>query len=422
MIPVEWVPAIVLLLFAVGSAFALERSRKRNIALEQDRSGYVQIFEQANDGVIVLDFVNGRIHRANPRAAAMLGLSVERLEGSTIFDVHFPEDLERSAMRIADVWSSGGLVYDDIPFRTATGERLAVECSAKVTQYDNKPAVVIYARDISERLKLQQQVAEKNALVEHQNREMLSGLRYAQGIQAGMLPSLGQFRTTFSDAHVFYRPRDIVSGDFFWSAKVGERTVVAAADCTGHGVPGALLSMTGIALLQQIVAGRGVTDPAAVLSELRTDLLRALAHQEGEGQLRDGMNIGCFTFDATDGSAFYAGALCPLYILRKGMDAVEEMKGDRIPVGFQEELLKPFHTHPITVGKGDRIYLASDGFADQFGGPAGRKFKASSLRNLIAATGSLSLSAQGRMLERSFVEWMGQEDQIDDVMVLALQL
>ncbi|MFZ1665634.1 MAG: PAS domain S-box protein, partial [Flavobacteriales bacterium] len=268
LIALAWPAAALLLVVVAGLAFAFFRLRSRLAQMALGHAGIERIIEQANDGILVLDFVSGKLHHANPRIARMLGYSLEEIRDRTVFDLHFPEDLHRSAERIADVWAGGGLVYDDLPFRTIEGERLPVECSGKVTEYQGKPAVVIYARDISERLRLEGEVKEKNRLVEQQNKDMLSGLRYAQGIQMGMLPSLGELRASFTDAFVINRPRDVVSGDFYWSTRVGDQLVVAMADCTGHGVPGALLSMTGIALLQQVV-GSGAKSPERILFEMR---------------------------------------------------------------------------------------------------------------------------------------------------------
>jgi PAS domain S-box-containing protein len=419
---IEWLPALLLLAVAVGLAMAYSRLNSRVEQVEHDRDGHRQVVDQANDAVLVLDLVSGHIHRANPRAVQLLGHEQGGLQAKTIFDLHFPEDLDRSARRIADAWAAGGLVYDDIPFRSAAGDRLPMECSVKVGSYAGQPAIVLYARDIRERLRLQNEVAEKTALVEHQNAEMRSGLRYARGIQTGMLPSMGQLRGAFTDAFVIFRPRDIVSGDFYWSAQVGRHVVVAAADCTGHGVPGALLSMTGIALLQQVVVGRGFTDPAQVLGALRAELLRALVHQDGEAQLRDGMNMGLLCFDVESREVAYSGALCPLYVLRKDGVALEEVKGDRMPVGYAEGELAAFVAHTLALASGDRLFLASDGFADQFGGKLGKKLKTSGLKEWLVRTRFVSHAEQGRLLDIAFTEWMGANEQVDDVLLLGLEI
>ena len=421
----NWNDLIPLLasVIAVGAvSFAFIRKRGTSPPGASDAQGYKRLFDQAFDGAIVLDVANGRIHLANQRAADLLGHSLESLSTKSIFDLHFPEDLDRSSLRIADAWTEGGLVYDDIPFRTADGQRLPVECSVKVTEHMGRPAVVLYLRDIRERLRLQQEIAERNALVELQNNELLSGLRYAQGIQQAMLPSLSQVRAGFIDAFILYRPRDIVSGDFYWSAQAGPKSILAVADCTGHGVPGALLSMTGITLLQGIVSGRGVTSPARVLGELRSELLRSLAHQEGDSHVRDGMNIGIISYDRVTRECEFSGALCPLYIVRANGGGLEEVKGDRIPVGYHEGTMRDFTPHLIALHEGDRLFLGSDGFADQFGGPQGRKLKTAGMKEMIARVTGDNLCRQGRALEQGFLEWKGGLDQLDDVTLVGVRV
>ncbi len=416
-----WFSLALSLLCAVGLIFAYNRLRSKLEGEERKRAGIQQIIDQANDAIIVLDFVSGRIYHANPSAGVMLGRSVEALEGMTVFDLHFPEDLHRSAERIADVWANGGMVYDDIPFRNEQGERLPVECSGKVTEFRGRPAVVIQARDISERLRLQKEVAEKNALVEQQNSDMRSGLRYAQGIQAGMLPTLGELRASFADVFVINKPRDIVSGDFYWSARVGNKVVLAVADCTGHGVPGALLSMTGIALLQQVVS-QGAITPDRVLMELRTELMRTLAHQAEEGQIRDGMTIGLLVWESVTGVAEFAGSLCPLHILRNGSKELEVIRGERIPLAYHDATLRPYVKHVLQLAPGDRLYMGSDGFADQFGGPEGKKLKSAVLKELLSSTGTLPMHEQMDALRSAFAAWRGELDQVDDVLLLGLQV
>ena len=418
----ELVPLLASLIAVGAVSFAFIRKRVVTAPPANDQHGYKRLFDQAFDGAIVLNVANGRIHLANQRAADLLGHSLEALSTKSIFDLHFPEDLDRSSLRIADAWSEGGLVYDDIPFRTAAGERLPVECSVKVTEHLGRPAVVLYMRDIRERLRLQQEIAERNALVELQNNELLSGLRYAQGIQQAMLPSLSQVRAGFIDAFILYRPRDIVSGDFYWTAQAGPKSILAVADCTGHGVPGALLSMTGITLLQGIVSGRGVTSPARVLGELRSELLRSLAHQEGDSHVRDGMNIGIISYDRVTRECEFSGALCPLYIVRANGGGLEEVKGDRIPVGYHEGTMRDFTPHLIALHEGDRLFLGSDGFADQFGGPQGRKLKTAGMKEMIARVTGDNLCRQARALEHGFLEWKGGLDQLDDVTLVGVQV
>lgn len=385
-----------------------------------DLAGYKRLFEQAFDGAMVLDVADGRIHLANQRAAEMLGHALENLSGKTIFDLHFPGDLDRSARRIADAWLDGGLVYEDIPFRHADGSAVEVECSVKVSEQLGRPAVVIYLRDIRERLRLQREVAERNMQVERQNEEMQSSLRYASGIQQAMLPSPGQLRAAFGDAFVIHRPRDIVSGDFHWCTRTGSRSMLAVADCTGHGVPGALLTMTGITLLRQITEGRGLHEPAEVLAELRQELLRTLVHQEDEGQLHDGMDIAFLTWDRLTGECLFSGALSNMHLVRAD-GTPEEVKGDRVPIGWNDGKVRPFTQHALQLAPGDRVFLCSDGWADQFGGPEGRKLKASGLKAMLQALPKGALCGQGKSLEQRFTAWKGTLDQVDDVTLVGFQ-
>jgi PAS domain S-box-containing protein len=418
---IHWLPALVSLVIVAGLALALRMSRARLSIVSEERDRYLQVFEQANDGVFLLDLANGAIRSANAKAASMLGYTMAEFRSKTIFDLHFKQDLDKSALRIADAWGNDGLIYEDLPFCTAQGATLHVECSVRVTAFNGGPAVLFFARDITERVRLKQEVDVKNAQVERHNQEMRSGLRYAQGIQMGMLPSLGQLRASFADAFAFFRPRDIVSGDFYWSARVGDQVVVAVADCTGHGVPGALLSMTGIGLLQQVVCGRGILSPAEALNEMRVELMQALAHQDGEGPVRDGMNIGMICYDTVTRECEFSGALCPLYIYRAHNGEIEEVKSDRMPVGFQEGTLRSFTPHLFNLSPGDRMYMASDGFADQFGGPLGKKMKTSGLKELLSATCNRSTCSQGHALEQAFTAWMGTHEQVDDVLLVGLQ-
>ncbi len=418
----EWIPVLASLCAVGAVSVAFMRQRGKGASTSVPEPGYKRLFDQAFDGALVLDVANGRIQLANQRAADQLGHTLESLQTKSIFDLHFPKDLDRSALRIADAWSAGGLVYDDIPFRTADGQCLPVECSVKVTEHAGRPAVVLYMRDIRERLRLQQEIADRNALVELQNNELLSGLRYAQGIQQAMLPSLSQVRSAFSDAFILFKPRDIVSGDFYWCVQVGQKSILAVADCTGHGVPGALLSMTGITLLQQIVTGRGITAPARILGELRTELLRSLVHQDSDSHVRDGMNIGIIAYDRVTRECEFSGALCPLYIIRSEGTALEEVKGDRLPVGYHEGTVREFTPHLIQLDPGDRIFMGSDGFADQFGGPQGRKLKTAGLKEMILHVPAGNLCKQGKALDKSFMDWKGALDQLDDVTLVGVQV
>lgn len=411
---------VALLGAASGLAFAYNRLRTRHDRIERDRTSYLEVLEGSNDGFFVINFVNGRIYQANEKAAGMLGYARQELQGLTIFQLHPDSVLHRSAERIADAWEQKGAVYDDVPLLTANGDLLQVESSVRVTSYDGKPAIILFIRDISERLALQAKVNEQQALVQRQNTDLLSSIRYAQRIQRAVLPEATELLQHFPESYILFRPRDIVSGDLFWFAEVDGLKVVAAADCTGHGVPGALLSLIGASLFEEVVLQRRITEPAAILDAMREGFEQALNKGDDEAGHRDGMNASIAVIDQRERRLRFAGAYHPLYLLRN--DAITELKGDRMPIGLQDGVAKPFAQHELRYQSGDRVYLFSDGITDQFGGPLGKKLRSAGLKQWLAETAALSMDDQHQAISDRFRAWKGTEEQIDDVLLIGVEL
>jgi serine phosphatase RsbU (regulator of sigma subunit) len=217
----------------------------------------------------------------------------------------------------------------------------------------------------------------------------------------------------FTDAFVLYRPRDIVSGDFYWAHTAPDgKKLIAVGDCTGHGVPGAMMSMLGTAFLDDIVVESGETNPGKILNKLRDAVKKAMSKGAG----RDGMDMSLCVLDGQ--RLYFAGANLPLYILRQ--KEIIELKGDKQPLGHQPAGEKPFGTQTMELNKGDRIYLFSDGFADQFGGPRGKKFKYSALREKLCRSGEQSAKLQMNYLEAELNAWKGDLEQVDDICVVGI--
>ncbi|MBK8500355.1 MAG: SpoIIE family protein phosphatase [Flavobacteriales bacterium] len=409
---------VVLLGASVVISNAYNRLHKRNQRAEQDRQSLMEVLEGSNDALFVINFVNGRIYQANERAAIMLGYSREELAHLTIFQLHPDEHLQSSALRIADAWENKGAIYEDIPLLKADGGIIEVESSVRVTSYDGKPAVILFARDIRERLALQRRVAEQQVVVGRQNRDLLSSIRYAQRIQRAVLPEAEQLQEIIPESFILFRPRDIVSGDLYWFAEVDGMLVIAAADCTGHGVPGALLSLIAAELFRESVMEERITDPARILDALRTGFVHALNRNDG-GDNRDGMNVGMATLDPKRGQLQYAGAYGPMYLVRDG--ELIEFKGDRMPIGQHEGTPKPFGREVIDLQAGDRFYLFSDGLCDQFGGPLGKKLRSAGLKQWLIGSADLSMEDQYQAVSDRFRQWKGGEEQVDDVLLIGVQ-
>ncbi len=271
--------------------------------------------------------------------------------------------------------------------------------------------------------------------IEFIHEELTSSIRYAQRIQQAMLPSLDLLGEAGLDYFVFFKPRDIVSGDFYWVGRQENLLVIAVADCTGHGVPGAFMSMLGIAFLKEIVMKEYITQPALVLKKMRKEIVRSLKQEHGATQ-RDGMDIALCTIDLSTLELQFAGANNPLYIVTGCSSLVTgklnqkpvtsnqqliEIKPDKMPIGIHERMdAFTLQTHQLQ--KGDCIYLFSDGMADQFGGPAGKKFKYKPLKELLMVNGQQPMAAQRESIDKLFSEWKGALEQVDDVTIMGISI
>lgn len=268
-----------------------------------------------------------------------------------------------------------------------------------------------------------EQITRQKEEIEQQNKDITASIRYAKRIQEALLPLDSALRHGFSGAFVFFRPRDIVSGDFYWSLISDDAVLFAVADCTGHGVPGALMSVMGAAFLSEIVNERGVTDPAEALNLLRLKVITALhrqgeEEQENDEQLRDGMDMILCRLEPATGQLRFACANNPLWLLRDG--AITEFEPDKFPVGLHHGQLQYFRSNKIDLKRGDRLFLFTDGFADQFGGPQEKKFGYKRMRELLVQTGNLPAQEQRSAIEQAFLAWKEEHEQVDDVLLVGL--
>ena len=260
------------------------------------------------------------------------------------------------------------------------------------------------------------EVVTKSIELEEKNRDITASIRYAERIQAAMLPPENFFNDTF----VLFMPKDIVSGDFYWMHDAGDRQYIAVVDCTGHGVPGAFMSIIGHNSLNKIVKERGIKPPSEILDHLNIEVVHALL-QRSEKAVRDGMDISLLAYDTRSKFVEYSGAYQPLYHVRDGRVTI--YRADRFPIGMidgQEK--KIFTNHRIEVQKGDMLYLFTDGFADQFGGEEEKKFKTINIRSLLAEICSSPVDEQKRLLNKAIRDWMGDIPQVDDILFIGTRI
>ncbi len=265
------------------------------------------------------------------------------------------------------------------------------------------------------------EVLRQKSEIELKNRDILDNLQYAKRIQEAILPEIKLIYSTLQDSFIIYLPKDIVSGDFYSFAQKNDRVIIAASDCTGHGVTGAFMSMIGTSLLNQIINENSVTQPAQILTDLNTGIVEALKQTEGENEVHDGMDIALCSIDLATSKLIYAGANRPLWIFKKGEMSLVKPTKSAIG-GYQSSRTEEFTQHEIQLSKGDTIYLFTDGYADQFGGPEGKKMLSKRFREMLKEIQHLPMNEQEKFLLKAFNDWKGNVGQVDDVLVIGVRL
>jgi serine phosphatase RsbU (regulator of sigma subunit) len=255
---------------------------------------------------------------------------------------------------------------------------------------------------------------------EKQKKELLASIKYASYIQNALLPSKSAVKKICEDHVIFFQPRDIISGDFYWIQKRSNKIFWVVGDCTGHGVPGALMSVLGISMLNQVVHSNRFQSASDVLNQLREHIMRAL-HQTGkEQEQKDGIDMGLCIINTETKHIQFAGAYNSLYIIRD--KHLHIIKGDRMPIGihlFEEE---SFTTSEYSYKKSDMLYMFSDGFADQFGGEEHKKLKYPEFRKLLIKVSAMKCADQENYLSDYFYSWKANEKQVDDVLIMGLRM
>jgi ligand-binding sensor domain-containing protein/serine phosphatase RsbU (regulator of sigma subunit)/ABC-type amino acid transport substrate-binding protein len=253
-----------------------------------------------------------------------------------------------------------------------------------------------------------------------QKNEIIESINYAQRIQAAMLPPEPYLYELLDEAFVLFKPKDIIGGDFYWVKQLNQYVILVAADCTGHGIPGALMSMLGMSFLNEIVQTREITKPSRVLDELRDQIKRTLRQHGQPDETKDGIEMAICVLDKRKRIMQFAGAYNPLYLLQdeNGVPQLKEIKGDRMPVGYFQGRPKPFVNHEIKLEIGDTFYIFSDGFIDQKGGKANRKFMSKHFKNLLLKIHDHPLYEQKNILSQTLDNWMDGHDQIDDILII----
>jgi serine phosphatase RsbU (regulator of sigma subunit) len=331
-----------------------------------------------------------------------------------------------SALTTQEILINGGMLVATVAI---------ISCVLIQSRYNLTKKEIIARLALAESNK---ELAHKNDVIEEKNKDITDSINYAKRIQEAILPAIDLKNKLFPEAFVLFQPRDIVSGDFYWFTEKNGKRLIAAVDCTGHGVPGAFMSMIGNAFLNQIVNEKGITKPSDILNQLRELIIAALKQTGAEGENQDGMDISLLSFDTINNIVEFAGANNPVWIIKATGNKVpiaigegpgensspilEEVKGDKQPIGIYTGPAKPFTNHAIKINAGDVLYISTDGFADQMGGSTGKKFRYKTFKDQVTSMVHLSMKEQENALRKIINEWKGGYDQTDDILVIGIRV
>jgi serine phosphatase RsbU (regulator of sigma subunit) len=263
------------------------------------------------------------------------------------------------------------------------------------------------------------EIMQSHSIIEQKNKDITDSINYAKRIQEGILPPHESINLYIPDSFLIFRPRDIVSGDFYWFAETKEHFLLATVDCTGHGVPGGFMSMIGHTLLNEIVNQKGIEDPGKILDLLDIGVKKAIKSKD-ETESKDGMDVALLSFTKDLKTVQFAGAFRPLLFMREGI--LSEYKANRFPIGAGSYVKTAFDTHTIHLQKGDALYIFSDGYADQIGGKGGKKFMTKQFKELIQSNNQLDMQKQGMVFELALDKWQGEQEQMDDILVIGIRI
>jgi tetratricopeptide (TPR) repeat protein len=283
--------------------------------------------------------------------------------------------------------------------------------------------VLIFSGIVYNRFKLsqtQKTIIEAQKLkVEEAHKEITDSISYAKRIQTAILPPQKLVKEYLPQSFVLYKPKDIVAGDFYWMEHRGDSILFAAADCTGHGVPGAMVSVVCNNGLNRSVREYNLSEPGKILDKTREIILEEF--EKSEEEVKDGMDISLCSLNMKERKLEWSGANNPLWIIRKDAHEIEEIKANKQPIGKYADI-KPFTTHELKLSEGDTVYVFTDGFQDQFGGEKGKKFKAAKFKELLLQIQSLSMEEQRVRIDEAFESWRGKIEQVDDVCVIGVRV
>lgn len=388
-------------------------TERRRAELEQRMRSKMQALSE-NSPDLITRLEEGSISYINPIIETYTGKNPESFLNKKVTETELDASVLESWLKIVEeVNATSGKVATEMDFPSEMGKRvMQVNAIPEFDESEKLESVLVVSHDITDRKMIELEIQNKN-------KKITESINYAKRIQTAILPNSRVISKALPDSFILYKPRDVVSGDFPWFMQVKDDIFIAAVDCTGHGVPGALLSLIGYFLLNDIVRSRKITEPGKILDLLDEGVTTTL-RQDEDATTKDGMDIALCKINTATCEVEYAGAHRPLYIMKNG--AMEEVKGNKFPIGggiFKNQT--NFTNTKIKLSKGDSIYYSSDGFPDQFGGPEGRKFGPKRTREIIERVHTKSMAEAVTVFDHEWESWRGDHKQTDDVLLIGIK-
>jgi PAS domain S-box-containing protein len=388
--------------------------RRRAEREERLRSKMQSLSENSPDLITRLT-QEGEFFYINPMIEHYTGMKPSDFLNRKLTEVDLDAQVrEEWSALLRDAEAKQEKIARELEFPSVLGRRVMQINAIPEFDDDNRmESVLVVSHDITERKQIELEI-------QATNRKITESINYARRIQGAILPNNDVIRSMLPESFIFYKARDVVSGDFPWFTTHGDQVYFAAVDCTGHGVPGALISLIGYFLLNDIVKGRQISDPGAILDALDRSVTRTLRQDIDNSQTKDGMDIALCRIDLKEGLISYAGAHRPLYAVQGG--EFVEIKGDKFPIGggIYKNQTK-FASSTLQMNKGDSVFFCSDGFVDQFGGPENRKFGPKRLRELVMEHHVKPMDELYRLFDGEWHAWKGNQKQTDDVLLMGMR-
>jgi PAS domain S-box-containing protein len=386
--------------------------------LEESENKFKLINETIDEVFYLFNITHKKYEYISPNCYTMLGLSQEWIyEHNTVKSVVYKEDLP--LVVDANIRVDSGIAYD-IEYRVMVNGQLKWIAEKSSPIYDEKGNQVRNSgicMDITARKNNEQLLEKQKAITEEKNKDIMDSILYAKHLQDAILPPVNLIKQYLPESFVLYTPKDIVAGDFYWMEKLNDLVLISAADCTGHGVPGALVSVVCSVALNRAVKEFHITEPGKILDKVRELVLETF--EKSESTVHDGMDISLCCINVLTKEVQWSGAYNSLLYIHTGK--LTEIIANKQPVG-KSDMPVPFQTHTLDLQHGDSLYLFTDGYFDQFGGPNGRKFMYTQFQETLLALTSLSMEKQQENLETTFEAWKGALDQVDDVLIIGIRL